>query len=275
MITVSWRMAVIMARLAAMALMPFAQSCGDGGRNPPIQILNGLWERSVPSLKKGPFGAIKVHHRRMNPILPTLAIDVSFDLICPWCLIGKRHLDTAIGMLREQRPEVAVEITWRSHPLIPDIPKQGVSYVQFYLQRLGSAEAVASRQAQVREAARAAGAEIAFDRIKVFPNSLDAHRLVAQAQSQGGSALAGAVIDALFERYFVRGENIGDAGVLAELRAECGISPSDVAGSGVPAAARGMHGVPYFLFNEAVAVEGAQRPAWLMEAMLHALSPSA
>jgi predicted DsbA family dithiol-disulfide isomerase len=204
----------------------------------------------------------------------TLAIEVSFDLICPWCLIGKRHLDTAIEMLREQRPEVVAEVTWRSHPLLPEIPKQGVPYVQFYLQRLGSAQAVASRQAQVREAARAARVEIAFDRMKVFPNSLDAHRLVAQAQSQGGSTFAGTAIDALFERYFVQGDNIGDAGVLAEVLAECGISPCDVAESGAPAAARRMHGVPYVLFNEAVAVEGAQRPAWLMEAMLHALSPS-
>lgn len=210
----------------------------------------------------------------MNSIHATLAIEVSFDLVCPWCLIGKRHLDTAIGMLREQHPEVAVEVTWRSHPLMPEIPKQGLPFADFYLQRLGSAEAVTSRQAQVREAAHAAGVEIAFDRIKVFPNTLDAHRLVAQAQSQGGSTRAGIVIDALFERYFVRGENIGDAGVLAELRAECGLLPCDVAESVVPAAARRMHGVPFFLFNDSVAVEGAQRPAWLMEAMLHALSPS-
>jgi predicted DsbA family dithiol-disulfide isomerase len=210
----------------------------------------------------------------MNSILSTLAIEVSFDLICPWCLIGKRHLDTAIGMLREQHPEVAVEVSWRSHPLMPGIPKPGLPYAEFYLQRLGTAEAVTSRQAQVREAARAAGVEIAFDRIKVFPNSLDAHRLVAQAESQGGSTLAGAVIDALFERYFVRGENIGDAGVLAELRSEYGLLPCEVAEPFVPAAARRVHGVPYFLFNETVAVEGAQRPAWLMEAMLHALSPA-
>ncbi len=210
----------------------------------------------------------------MNPILSTLAIEVSFDLICPWCLIGKRHLDTAIGMLRGQHPEVTAEVTWRSHPLMPGIPKPGLPYAEFYLQRLGTAEAVTSRQAQVREAARAAGVEIAFDRIKVFPNSLDAHRLVAQAQSQGGSTLAGTVIDALFERFFVRGENIGDASVLAELRAECGILPCDVAESVVWPAARRMHGVPYFLINDTVAVEGAQRPALLMEAMLQALSPA-
>ena len=154
---------------------------------------------------------------------PTLSVEVSFDLICPWCLIGKRHLDTALAMLRAQHADVAVEIAWRSYPLMPGIPKQGLPFADFYLQRLGTSEAVALRQAQVREAARAAGVEIAFERIEVFPNTLDAHRLVAQAQRQGGSSGAGAVIDALFERYFVRGRNIGDAAVLAEVRAACGI----------------------------------------------------
>ncbi|RYF58270.1 MAG: DsbA family oxidoreductase [Comamonadaceae bacterium] len=205
----------------------------------------------------------------MNPVI---SVEVSFDLLCPWCLIGKRHLDTAIRMLRAQRPDVVAEITWRSHPLMPGIPKQGLPYAEFYLQRLGTADAVALRRAQVREAARAAGVEIAFERIAVLPNTLDAHRLVAQAQSQGGTTRAGAVIDALFERYFVRGEDIGEAGVLAELEAEYGISSRDAAV--VPAAARGMHGVPYFRFNNTIAVEGAQRPALLMEAMLRALSPS-
>lgn len=216
----------------------------------------------------------------MNSILrpgmsaTALSVEVSFDLICPWCLIGKRHLDTAIGMLRARHPEVMPEVTWRSHPLMPHVPKQGLPFAEFYLQRLGTADAVALRQAQVRESARAAGVEIAFDRIEVFPNSLDAHRLVARAQEQGGPDLGSAVIDALFDRYFVRGENIGDAGVLAELEAEQGISPRDVAELPAPTAALGMHGVPNFQFNETVVVEGAQRPGLLVEAMLRALTPS-
>jgi predicted DsbA family dithiol-disulfide isomerase len=208
----------------------------------------------------------------MSRIAP-LSIEVGFDLICPWCLIGKRHLDTALGMLRAQHADMVVEIAWRSHPLMPDIPKQGLPFASFYLRRLGTEDAVALRQAQVREAACAAGVQIAFERIEVFPNTLDAHRLVAQAQRQGGSSRANAVIEALFERYFVRGRNIADAAVLAEVRAEHGISPSDAAEANAPDA-RGMHGVPYFRFNDTIAVEGAQRPTVLLEAMLRALSHS-
>lgn len=205
--------------------------------------------------------------------IASLSVEVSFDLICPWCLIGKRHLDTALGMLRGQHADVVVEIAWRSHPLMPGIPKPGLPLASFYLQRLGTAEAVALRQAQVLEAARAAGVQIAFERIEVFPNTLDAHRLVAQAQRQGGSSRAGAVIEALFERYFVRGQNIADAAVLADVRAEHGISPSDAAETDAPVA-HGTHGVPYFRFNDTIIIEGAQRPMMLLEAMLQALSRS-
>jgi predicted DsbA family dithiol-disulfide isomerase len=202
---------------------------------------------------------------------PTLSIEVRFDLICPWCLIGKRHLDTALAMLRAQQTDVTVDIAWRSYPLMPGIPKEGVPFAAFYLQRLGSSEAVAMRQAQVREAARAAGVDIAFDRIEVFPNSLEAHRLVAQAQRQGGSARASAVMDALFECYFVQGRNIGDAAVLADVQAACGIHPGEAADTDAHEA-RGSHGVPYFRFNDTFVVEGAQRPTVLVEAMLRALS---
>lgn len=200
----------------------------------------------------------------------SLSVEVGFDLVCPWCLIGKRLLAVALERLRAERPDVGVEIAWRSYPLLPDIPKKGLPFADFYRQRLGSAAAVAMRQAQVREAARAAGVEVAFERIAVFPNTLDAHRLVAQAQRQGGSALAGVAIDLLFQRYFVQGRNIGDAAVLAEVRTECGIAPAAADEAEVPRAAGGF-GVPYFRFNGKLAVEGAQRPEVLLQAMLQAL----
>ena len=37
----------------------------------------------------------------------TLRIDVWFDVICPWCLIGKRSLGAALKVLHARRPDVA------------------------------------------------------------------------------------------------------------------------------------------------------------------------
>ena len=35
---------------------------------------------------------------------PSILIEVHFDFICPWCLIGKRNLEAAIRQLAEVRP---------------------------------------------------------------------------------------------------------------------------------------------------------------------------
>ena len=57
----------------------------------------------------------------------TLRVDVWFDVICPWCLIGKRSLGAALK-LDARRPDVTVDISWHSYPLMPDTPSCGVPY---------------------------------------------------------------------------------------------------------------------------------------------------
>lgn len=221
----------------------------------------------------------------MNP-LSTLSVDAYFDLICPWCLIGKKHLETAIAMLGRERPDVTVQVEWRSYPLIPATPPAGLPYREFYVARLGSPQAVAVRQAQVCAAAQDAGVTLALDRIETFPNTMLAHRLVRLARQQAGADAATALIDELFTRYFLRGENIGDPLVLRQAAATCGITIPDrgdasgtrdldwlppLGGPEEPLLRTGL-GVPHFVFNGTRSVSGARPPAALLEAMLHALA---
>ena len=114
-----------------------------------------------------------------------LRIDVFFDFICPWCLIGKRQLERALELLHSQQPEVLVTTVWHGVQLLPHLPVQGEPFAEFYLNRLGSAEAVAMRQAQVRQAAQAVGVAIDLSRIATMPNTADAHRLLAHANTSG------------------------------------------------------------------------------------------
>src|SRR5215475_3173836 len=83
-----------------------------------------------------------------------LKIEAFFDFICPWCLIGKRNLDAAVARFASSRPDVQVKVQWRSHQLLPWTPPDGLPYQAFYRDRLGSAEAVAARRAQVQKAGR-------------------------------------------------------------------------------------------------------------------------
>ncbi|NML42510.1 DsbA family oxidoreductase [Ramlibacter sp. G-1-2-2] len=214
----------------------------------------------------------------------TLSIDVSFDLICPWCLIGKRNLEAAITQLRSELPEVDVAVEWRSFPLIPDTPLGGVPYREFYIARLGSPQAVAMRQAQVRAAAEAAGLTLAFEKIETFPNTILAHRFVQFARQHQGADAASALVEDLFSRYFLQGQDIGDPLILREALQACGVEtpgrPDALLRHDLPwlpqlsqeSFGSTGQGVPYFVFCGAFAVAGAQPPALLLQAMRRTLA---
>lgn len=208
---------------------------------------------------------------------PGLTIDVYFDLICPWCLIGKRHLANALQQLRASRPDLQPRVHWHSFPLLPDTPLDGQPYQEFYERRLGEAQAVAARRAQVREAGRSAGVEFAFEKITVMPNTLAAHRLVGRVAQAGDDALTERLIDRLFQGYFMDGRDIGDKAVLIAIAEECGAAFDDrqlsqALGQGRPLPSNHhVSGVPYYVFNHRLALSGAHPPDVLLRAMLQSL----
>lgn len=200
---------------------------------------------------------------------PTLQIDVWFDLICPWCLIGKRHLDTAVTAWREQRPADPVLLRWHPVRLIQGVPPEGLDFAAFYERRLGSPLAVAARQAQVRAAAVQAGVDIAFERIRRFPDTGPAHQLVQLVERRQGVSAQSALIERLFQGYFQQGCHLADRDWLLELAAQWALDPGEAAAQ----LERPLHndpasqGVPFFVFNQRRALAGAQPPAALLQAM--------
>jgi predicted DsbA family dithiol-disulfide isomerase len=209
----------------------------------------------------------------------SVTVDVHFDFVCPWCLIGKRNLDAAVARLTILRPGVRVEVRWHSHQLLPDTPVGGVPYQTFYLARLGSPNAVAARRAQVQHAARAAGIKLAFDRIEVMPNTRAAHQLVAWATGTGAAIKPASLIDRLFTGYFMDGEDIGDPGVLERIGLACGLDAAGLAehfttsrredNIALPRSAQAdaVGGVPHFVVNSALSLSGACPPGAILDAM--------
>ncbi|CAG4895999.1 DsbA family oxidoreductase [Paraburkholderia saeva] len=210
----------------------------------------------------------------------SLTVDVHFDFVCPWCLIGKRNLDAAVNRFATLRPDVTVKVRWHSHQLLPDMPAGGVPYQAFYVNRLGSPGAVAARRAQVQEAAHAAGVQLAFDRIEVMPNTRAAHDLVSWAVATGAGFSPAPLIDRLFTGYFMDGEDIGDPDVLERIGLACGLDAAELA-EHLAAARRGdsmarpdspqadsVSGVPHFVINSALSLSGAYSPGAIVDAML-------
>ena len=200
----------------------------------------------------------------------TVQVDVWFDLICPWCWIGKTHLDTAYCQLAEHQPDVQVQVRWHSVQLIPEVPPQGWPYQAFYEHRLGGPEAVRARRAQVQTAAGRAGLTIHHERIAVFPNTWRAHSLLAHTARRHPDRHE-TLLNALFEAFFVQGLDIADSQVLAALAQEHGVDSSEAETCDAPpvwAMPDGGSGVPLFVFNQNQAISGAQPPEVLLAAIL-------
>ncbi|RJG27178.1 DsbA family oxidoreductase [Massilia cavernae] len=209
-----------------------------------------------------------------------LQVEVKFDFICPWCLIGQRQLNRALAALRAEQPGMAVQVHWRGVQLLPDVPAAGLPFVEFYKRRLGSEAAMRQRQEQVLRAAEAAGGRVDYSAIAIMPNTADAHRLLAHASRHGTVAQRDALLERLFRAYFEQGEDLGNSEVLLAHGVACGFERAalrrELRGARVPfvayGAGDGNSGVPLFTFDARLTLSGARPHDVLLGAMRHALA---
>lgn len=200
-------------------------------------------------------------------------IDVWYDVVCPWCWLGKARLDAALADRSdvEVRPH-AFELD-RNQP--PDLDV-GVS--DFIAKKLGiPREKLDAMHERMVGLGREVGIEYQFERGRTS-NTFEAHQLVHVARKAGGEASANDMVERLFRANFRDGLRVGSRDVLLSLAREAGIDgaadaleaqtyASAVRADEAKANAMGVGGVPFFLFGDKLAVEGAQSVAVLREAL--------
>jgi len=208
-----------------------------------------------------------------------LTVDVVSDVVCPWCYIGKRRLESALATLATRDPGRVAQIRWHPFQLNPGLPPDGVDRRAYVESKFGGP----ARAAQVYERVRAAGRTVdipfAFEAISRQPNTQLAHRLIAWAQSAAAPDV-GMLVERLFRAYFLEGRFIGDPAELVRIAAESGLDATavralldsdrfapEVRASNERAQAAGIDGVPFFVFDGKVAVGGAQEPDVLLDAI--------
>jgi predicted DsbA family dithiol-disulfide isomerase len=125
-------------------------------------------------------------------------IDVVSDVVCPWCFIGKRRLETALAL----KPDVPVEVHWHPYFLNDWIPREGISREEYLTTKFGSPERYKGIAQRVSAAAAAEGLTYAMDKISRQPNTLDAHRLIRWADDIGKAA---EMEQRLMDLYFTEG----------------------------------------------------------------------
>ena len=202
-----------------------------------------------------------------------LPIDMVSDVVCPWCFIGKRRLEKAIAL----KPEIPVEVRFRPYFLNPWVPREGISRDEYLTTKFGSPERYRAIAQRVAQAAAAEGLTYVIDGIKRQPNTLDCHRLIHWAGAIGSAAR---MKQRLMDLYFTEGGDLTDREVLVKAAADCGLDAEQVrqrlAGEqdveriekeAESAKDAGIDGVPCFIFGGLVAVQGAQAPEHLAQAI--------
>ena len=132
-----------------------------------------------------------------------IKLDIMSDPICPWCYIGKAHLDRAL----QDHPNHPFVIEWHPFQLNPDMPPEGMARRAYLEGKFGGKEGAVRAYAPIVEQAEKAGLKINFEGMQRTPNTLDAHRLIHWAGIEGRQTAA---VSALFQAYFVDVRDIGD-----------------------------------------------------------------
>jgi predicted DsbA family dithiol-disulfide isomerase len=204
-------------------------------------------------------------------------VEIWSDVICPWCYVGRRRFEHALALF-DGREEV--EVIWRSFELDPHAPREPIPLADRLASKfdVSHAEAIAMNE-RMTETASGVGLQFRLDKA-ISGNTLDAHRVIHLAASQGLQAEAD---ERIKESYFAEGRPISDRESLIELAASVGLEADEtramlesdrfldeVREDEQTAAAFGINGVPFFVFDRRLGVSGAQPPEVLLGALQEA-----
>ena len=218
----------------------------------------------------------------MSTPAPTpMKIDFVSDVSCPWCVIGLKSLEDALGRVAG---EVRAEIHFQPFELNPKMPAEGQDIAEHLAEKYGSTPEQSQRN---REMIRARGQDVGFtfsmDKRSRIYNTFDAHRLLHWAEEEGeGRQLA--LKEALFKAYFTDGENPGSHEVLARVAGEVGLDTAraqailasdeyadDVREREQFYLQQGIHSVPAVIINDKHLISGGQ-PAEVFEQALRQIA---
>jgi len=152
-----------------------------------------------------------------------LRIDVWSDIACPWCYIGKRHLEQALDSFEHKDD---VEIVWRAFELDPSAPKlrEPVPNAERLAQKYRvTVEQAHAMMARVIDAGKKAGLDMKLHDSK-SGNTFDAHRLLHWAGTLGKQD---AMKERLMRAYQSEGAVISNLDVLVGLAAEIGLDATE------------------------------------------------
>src|ERR1700735_2268319 len=194
-----------------------------------------------------------------------MRVDIWSDVICPWCYVGKARFEKALSSFAH-RDEV--EVVSHSSELDPSYPKDSRETTFAMLGRKYGMSEADARAAESRVAGLAAAEGLGFQPERPVGNTFDIHRVLHLGLAKGVQAQ---LLNAVNDAYFGQGRQVFDRDVITEIAAETGLDATaagdvidgdayaeDVRRDELQARQLGVSGVPFFVFDMALGVSGAQ-----------------
>lgn len=140
-------------------------------------------------------------------------LEIFYDYVCPWCYF-------ITGGIEQLQKEFEIDIRWTAFPLYPETPEKGVTFDALFSDKNTDAGKVMTILKRI-----ASRLGLPFGEPKNAYNSRLAQELGKWAESKGkGHEFHKAV----FRAYFVKGQHIGKAYILAKIAESVNLNGKDV-----------------------------------------------
>jgi predicted DsbA family dithiol-disulfide isomerase len=193
---------------------------GQGGHEPESLALDPFADRDgrpgVPPIQLG--------HLAGQIGGAMVQVEISIDVVCPWCYIRKRQFETALARFPFQED---VDVVFRSFELDPLAPeRQDLPLIELMKRKYSMSDQQAW---EVNDRITSTAAQVGLEYHLLDAkrgNTVNVHRLIHLAGTHG---VADAMEERLMAVYFTESQPIGDLATLQRLAVEVGLDPDEVA----------------------------------------------
>jgi predicted DsbA family dithiol-disulfide isomerase len=200
-----------------------------------------------------------------------MKIKIFLDTICGWCYIGHKRLFNALAEFKDKK----FEVEYAPFLLNPDMPLAGIKRSDYLVMKFGSKENAQPMYDRMSEQATSEGLNFKLNDIQITPSTILSHILIDLTQ---GMKEQNSIVENIFKTYFINTDNIGDPANLIAIGVKNGLKKEiikeafesikkrdEILEKNQRAYKMGITGVPLVMFNDQVAVQGAENKDSIIE----------
>jgi predicted DsbA family dithiol-disulfide isomerase len=200
-----------------------------------------------------------------------MKIKIFLDTICGWCYIGHKRLFNALAEFKDKK----FEVEYAPFLLNPDMPLAGIKRSDYLVMKFGSKENAQPMYDRMSEQATSEGLNFKLNDIQITPSTILSHILIDLTQ---GMKEQNSIVENIFKTYFINADNIGDPANLIAIGVKNGLKKEiikeafeskkkrdEILEKNQRAYKMGITGVPLVMFNDQVAVQGAENKDSIIE----------